>query len=46
MTCKHEVLVRLANGWHCPDCGQTFAEKPQRPKEEAPKKKKGKKSAE
>lgn len=47
MTCKHDVLVKLADGWFCPDCGQTFAVKPMPPKEEEkPKKKKAKKTTE
>lgn len=39
MTCKHEVLMKIADGWYCPDCGQKFKVKPQPPKEEKPKEK-------
>ena len=26
--CDHEQIVRLADGWYCPDCKQHFDEKP------------------
>lgn len=55
MACEHEQLSRLASGWFCPDCGQTFTERPPRikflnveekpDKPDKPKTKKGKKSA-
>lgn len=30
--CIHSNIVRLATGWYCPDCKQTFKEKPSVPK--------------
>lgn len=43
--CEHKNIVRIQSGWHCPDCGQTFAERPKQdePKQEEPKKKTRKK---
>ena len=29
--CDHDNLVRVQNGWFCPDCGQLFEERPTRP---------------
>lgn len=26
--CIHSELVRLTTGWYCPDCGETFEERP------------------
>ena len=26
--CIHPELVRLTTGWYCPDCGETFEERP------------------
>ena len=26
--CIHPEIVRLATGWYCPDCKQTFEERP------------------
>jgi len=40
--CIHPEIVRLATGWYCPDCKQTFEERPKATKitflnvEEAP----------
>lgn len=30
--CIHSNIVRLATGWYCPDCKQTFQKKPDVPK--------------
>ena len=26
--CIHPEIVRLTTGWYCPDCGETFEERP------------------
>lgn len=28
--CEHERLVRVQTGWFCPDCKQTFEERPEK----------------
>lgn len=30
--CIHSNIIRLATGWYCPDCKQSFDEKPEVPK--------------
>lgn len=39
--CEHRNLVRLNTGWYCPECKMLFPEKPEPPKEEPKKAKKG-----
>lgn len=40
MACDHKRIVLTLNGWYCPDCGQTFKEKPAKSAEKPDKKNK------
>lgn len=38
--CDHKGIVRLADGWYCPECKEAFTEKPIVKKPRAKKEKK------